>query len=218
MAQASDERLDLGSLSGETGASVAELDDELRQLERMRLMLLGQEKDEPPFLLAAGRQFLAASGDVPDRALLFLATVVDDLHARAALFDARVILVDDFRFQFLNGDPVTHAAGLVPPAFAGAVDAAFALDLFAASVALMVRIGGEGPAGCVAEEILAVGLLGIAEDVLRSRQEAGAISESQLSAASGDSAGSSISSKMTTCSPSLRCTSLQTRRSPATTP
>lgn len=182
MAEAADEPLDPESLSQETGTSVSELAVELEQLDRMRLILVGPEEGDPPLLMTAGQQFLAASGDVPGRALDFLPTVVDDLPARVALFDAGVFLVDEFRFQHLKGDPVEHARDLVPPAFSGAVNAALALELFAASVALMVRLGDEAPAGCVAEEILAVRLIEIAEGELESRHDVGALSEPERSA------------------------------------
>jgi hypothetical protein len=48
---------------------------------------------------------------------------------------------------------------LVPPAFAQAVDESLALNLFAASVALMAHLSDGRPASCVAEEIVAVQLI-----------------------------------------------------------
>jgi hypothetical protein len=69
------------------------------------------------------------------------------------------VLVDEFRYHLREGRGVDHAAELVPPAFAPAVDEGLALDLFAAAVALMARLSEGAAAGCVAEEIVAVRLL-----------------------------------------------------------
>jgi hypothetical protein len=44
----------------------------------------------------------------------------------------------------------------VPEAFAPAITERIAIDLFAASVALMARLSDNEPAGCVAEEVVAV--------------------------------------------------------------
>jgi hypothetical protein len=49
--------------------------------------------------------------------------------------------------------------GSCPDAFTEAVDDAMAVNLFAAAVALMARLSCGYPAGCLAEEILAVALL-----------------------------------------------------------
>jgi hypothetical protein len=53
------------------------------------------------------------------------------------------------------------------------VDERLALDLYAAAVALLARLSSDHPAGCVAEEILAVALLDEAEVVLDTAAAAG---------------------------------------------
>jgi hypothetical protein len=105
--------------------------------------------------------------------LSFLPAVIDDLNAREALLVAGTILVDEFRAALVNGDPVDYARALVPPAFVAAVDERLAVDLFAAAVALMARLSEGAPAGCVAEEIMAVRLIEEARALLDLRQEQG---------------------------------------------
>lgn len=112
-----------------------------------------------PLLRDAGRQYLARQGEVPREVLRFLPHEVDDLNAREALLVAGTVLVDEFRDHVLQGRGIEYAEGLVPPAFEQAVTERLALDLFAAAVALLARLSDGRPAGCVAEEILAVGLI-----------------------------------------------------------
>jgi hypothetical protein len=130
----------------------------------------------PPVLLRAGRQYAAADGQVEPDVLAFLPDVIDDLHARRAMIDASVLLLDDFRAAVRDGHAADHAATLVPPAFVVAVDGALAVDLFSAAVALMVRLGDGLAAGCVAEEIIGVRLLEEAAAILGLRSDAGELS------------------------------------------
>lgn len=126
--------------------------------------LLGDDFDQVPLLPNAGRQLLARDGRVPHWELRFLAKTIDDLWARKALLHAGTILVDEFRDQILSGDGPQYVADLlVPRAFASAVDERLTLDLYAASVALLARLSSDQPAGCVAEEILAVAVMDQAE-------------------------------------------------------
>jgi hypothetical protein len=60
-------------------------------------MLTGEDRHDSPRLLDAGRQFLAARGDVPRGELTFLPRAIDDLHARQALIHGGTVLVDEFR-------------------------------------------------------------------------------------------------------------------------
>jgi hypothetical protein len=113
----------------------------------------------------------------------FLPHIIDDLNAREALLTAGTILVDEFRAAVLSGEAVGHARELVPPAFAGAVDRRLALNLFAASVALMARLSDGAPAGCVGEEIISVGLMEEAQLWLEMRAEEGALGEDEEHAA-----------------------------------
>jgi hypothetical protein len=183
VAQAASEPLDLAALASEFDMSERSIGLEIEPLEAAGLMLTGQQGHESPLLLNAGRQFLAARGEVSGDVLVFLPRVIDDLHARRALIHGGVVLVDEFRHQHLNGDPVAHAAELVPPAFAEAVDDALALDLFAAAVALMARLSAGHPAGCVAEEILAVRLIEHATIQLETRADNGELTQAETSSA-----------------------------------
>jgi hypothetical protein len=183
VAQAANEPLDLPALACELDMSEQSVGLEIEQLEAAGLMLTGQQEHESPLLLDAGRQFLAARGEVSWDVLHFLPRLIDDLHARQALIHGGVVLVDEFRYQHLNGDPIAHAAELVPPAFAEAVGEALALDLFAAAVALMARLSAGHPAGCVAEEILAVRLIEHATVQLEMRADNGEFTEAETSSA-----------------------------------
>jgi hypothetical protein len=122
--------------------------------------------------------------------LHFLPAYIDDLYAREALLHGGVVLVDQYRHQLLKGRGVEHAREqLVPPAFAEAVDEAIALDLFAAAVALMARLSGDSPAGCLAEEIIAVGLLNEAKAQLEMGVDNRDISEEEAEHARGELRG-----------------------------
>lgn len=184
VAQAADEQFDLAALAEHLDTGEPSVRTEVEALERAGLLLSGVEEAQPPMLLSAGRQYLACGGDVSWEVLYFLPRVIDDLHAREALLHGGVVLVDEFRSQLLHGNAVDYAAAhLVPPAFAEAVDQTLTLNLFAASVALMARLSCDMPAGCVAEEIIAVRLIEEATDRLESRCEDGQLTEREASAA-----------------------------------
>lgn len=70
-----------------------------------------------------------------------------------------------------------------PSAFEPLIDDGVALDLFAAAVALMVRLSAGKPAGCVAEEIVAISLMGQAEAWLEMEHGEGKIDPDELAAA-----------------------------------
>lgn len=89
-------------------------------------------------------------------------------------------MVDDFSWALLNDKGVEHARCVVPPAFDAAVDDKLALRLFAATVALTTRLAETAPAGCVAEEIIAVSVLAAAHSHLDGRHENGDLSDDQL--------------------------------------
>jgi len=184
VAQAADEQFDLVALAEHLDTSEPLVRTEVERLERAGLLVSGVEEAQPPLLLSAGRQYLACGGDISWEVLDFLPRVIDDLHSREALLDGGGVLVDEFRSQLLHGDAVNYAAGqLVPPAFAEAVDQALALNLFAASVALMARLSSGMPAGCVAEEIIAVRLIEEATDRLELRCDDGQLTAREASAA-----------------------------------
>lgn len=182
VAEAAKEPLDVARLAAELDVSEQTVHREIEQIESAGLVLAGQ-RGEWPILLTAGRQFLTVEGDVPWDVLHFLPRAIDDLHAREALIHGGVVVVDEFRYQHLHGDAVEHAKQLVPPAFAEAVDEALAFDLYAAAVALMARLSDGHPAGCVAEEILAVALIEQAAFRLEMRADDGELTGDEASAA-----------------------------------
>jgi hypothetical protein len=85
------------------------------------------------------------------------------------------------RAALLDGDVAGYAQELVPPAFVTVVDDRLAVDLFAAAVALMARLSDGAPAGCVAEEVVAVEVIEQARFWLESQREEGRITESEES-------------------------------------
>lgn len=123
--------------------------------------------EEAPSLTRAGQQYIARGGDVDISALDYLPHYVDDLHARSALLVAGTALIEDFRDALAAGDGVNFAQSIIPETFVDAVDDRLAVELFAAAVALIVRLDRDAAAACVAEEILAVALIHGAVNELR---------------------------------------------------
>jgi hypothetical protein len=186
VAEAAGEPLDVQALAAELGVVEVAARATLERLEATGLVLSRLTEHGPPMLLRAGRQFLHARGKASWEVLHFLPNVIDDLHAREALLVAGSVLVDEFRYQLLRGTHAEHASELVPPAFAEAVDEVLAVDLFAAAVALLARLSAGEPAGCVAEEILAVRLIEDAAGRLQSRAASGELTEEEAAAAIGE--------------------------------
>jgi hypothetical protein len=189
MAAAAREPLDVEELSRELGISAFGVRETVGYLEGVGLLFGGLGEGLIPILPLAGRQFLDRAGYVPREVLRFLPKFIDDLHGREAILQAGTMLVEEFRCRLLHGDAVDHAAQLVPQAFASAVDEKMAIDLFAAAVALMVRLSDGRPAGCLAEEIMAVGLLEDAKRCLQTRCELGELTEAEAASACGELAG-----------------------------
>jgi len=190
VAQAADEPLDIAALAEDLGVSPPTVEMDLEQLSVLGLVAPGDMVDPRPLLLKAGRQYLARDGAVPYWEMRFLATTIDDLVARAALLHAGTIVVDEFRDQILSGEGVEYAAHvLVPPAFASALDDRKALDLYSASVSLMTRLSADRPAGCVAEEIVAVALINEAKAWLEMLESDGEISPEDARAAAEEMTG-----------------------------
>ena len=184
LAQVDDEALDVAALARELDVSEATVRIDLDEVRALGLAFDGLEEGFPPILRTAGRQFLTRRGRVDRDVTRFLAAVVDDLNAREALLSAGTLLVDEFRAEILDGDGVHFARELVPSAFELAVDERLALDLFAAAVALVARLSADAPAGCVAEEIIAVGLMQEARAWLELRREEGRFDRHEEQAAS----------------------------------
>jgi hypothetical protein len=189
MASAKEEPLDKDALSRDLKIETQSLEMLLEELERVGLAWfeLGEDgKELFPGLTTAGSQYLAAKGEIPAEILYFLPGTLDDLNARRALVVGGGILVDEFRYALLHGDGVEHAKQLVPDAFVGAVDEGLALNLFAAAVALMARLSSNSPAGCLAEEIVAVALLREASAWMDMKAEDGALSLEEVERASAE--------------------------------
>ena len=190
MAEAQRRPLTLNELAQELEARQTDVEGPVDTLqEEWGLILLAPEENLPPILLDAGRQYLARSGEVDAAVLAFLPRVIDDLHTRSALLEAGTILVDEFRAAVLAGDAIAYARARVPTAFAAAIDDRRAIDLFAASVALVARLSAGEPAGCVAEEVMAVALIEEAEVVLELAKEAREMSDAEARTAVGELRG-----------------------------
>lgn len=189
MAQADDERLDPSVLAKEFGHPFGLIETRLEHLEACGLILSGLSEGLSPILREAGHQYLTRGGNVAPEVLSFLPRVVDDLDARAALLAAGTVMVDEFRAALVSGNAVDHARELVPDAFVAAVDERLAVDLFAASVALMARLSAGEPAGSVAEEVVAIELMSQAEAWLELRRDEGDLDETQFRASVGELTG-----------------------------
>lgn len=162
----------------------------LREADRYGLCLAGLDPEySEPVLLDTGRQFLAREGHVEWDVLAFLPHYLDDLYAREALIHAGSIAADEFRHAILAGDGVAYAREVVPVAFAEALDEGLALDLYGALLSLLARLSNGAPAGCVAEEILAVHLMNEANIVLEGWAEDERITADEVEAACGDLKG-----------------------------
>jgi hypothetical protein len=182
MSQAGNERLDLGALGAELDVPELALRQDMDQLIAAGLMFANEDGSDP-MLLNAGRQYISRGAAVPRDELWFLPQTIDDLNARRALLLAGRTLVDEFRAEVLNDAGVEYARRLVPSGFATAVDERLALDLYAATVALMARLSNGHPAGCVAEEIVAVALIGMATMLLEMDVDEETLTDDEASAA-----------------------------------
>ena len=158
VAVAAGERLDVAELVSDLEVSAQRVRLELDELSAYGFVDHGLSDGSTPTLLKAGRQFLSRLGAIDESVLAFLPNTIGDLFAREALLAAGSLIVDRVPLR-AAGDEIDYAREVVPPAFVTAVDDRLALDLFAAAVALMARLSNEAPAGCVAEEIVAVKLL-----------------------------------------------------------
>jgi hypothetical protein len=174
LAEAAGEPLDEVALASELELTEAELESELDDLDSFGFTGFGEDPEGPPVVRRAGRQFLARDGKVPRWQRHFLGGTLDDLNAREALLRAGTDVVDRFREQLLLGNGADYASlRIVPPAFSQAVGERVALDLYAAAVALMARLSADEPAGCVAEEVVAVRVIAEGRAWLASREADG---------------------------------------------
>lgn len=100
---------------------------------------------------------------------------VDDLDAREALRQAGFLLVGNLHAATVDGQLVDVVRDIVPPAFEPVVDMSLAASFSAAASALVVRLAANEMVACVAEEILVVQLLELAE--LKLEDQLGSTSE-----------------------------------------
>jgi hypothetical protein len=183
VAQVAGEPLDVAGLAAKLTMDPPELQREIEDAVAAGLMLVGDQRDAVPLLLDAGRQYLGRDGRVPEEVLRFLPRTIDDLNARQALLEGGSLLVHEFRAALIDGSGIEHAADLVPPAFAAAIDKHLALDLYAAAVAVMARLSAGDHPGCVGEEIVAVQLLEEARTLLERDAEKGKLTEQEVAGA-----------------------------------
>jgi hypothetical protein len=172
--------LDVVEIASELNRSTGAIWEVVGNVEKAGLAFFGDDLREGPIVTEAGEEFVAAGGDVPSEELSFLPKTIRNLLARRALLSAGSLLVDEFRHALLNDGGVAHARELVPPAFAAAVDERLALNLYAAAVALMARLSADEPAGCVAEEIIAIALIEEAKAYLEAKRDEGSIGSSDV--------------------------------------
>lgn len=189
VAQAAGEQLDPVELAAALYATEYEIRARAQLIERYGLAYSGWGEVDEPFLRDSGRQYLKLKGQVDSDILRFLPVHVDDLNARRALLRGGSVLVDEFRYAISRRDGPAFAREIAPPAFAPLVDDAVALDLFAAAVALMARLSAGAPAGCVAEEIVAISLIGRAEAWLDMEHDLGEIDADGFRAAQAELQG-----------------------------
>jgi hypothetical protein len=189
VAQLAGEPLDVSGLAAELDVDQPELQREIEDASAAGLMVVGDQLDAVPLLLDAGRQYISRDGRVPEEVLRFLPRTIDDLNARQALLEGGSLLVHEFRAALLEGSGIEHAADLVPPTFAAAVDKRLALDLYAAAVALMARLSAGDHPGCVGEEIVAVQLLEVTRMLLEREAEKGERTEQEVAAAADELRG-----------------------------
>lgn len=162
------------------------IDECLRRLEEAGLFEAGLRPNDPPLFFTAGEQFMDRKGQVSSSVLYFLPKTIDDLNAREAFLRAGVYLIEEFLYAAANGELTGFVRDdVVPPAFSVAVTDLLAVRFFAAASALMARLSGEQPAGCVAEEIVAVRLIGLADTHLDVMAFEGSLSDGEAKAAKG---------------------------------
>lgn len=179
--QAGDRELDPVELAAEAGQEVEELEVVLGELSASGLCLEFEDEGEPvvPFVTDAGHQWLG--GYRPSRdALAFLPGFVDDLRAREALVAATRTLSGEFEAELAAGTGVEYVRQILPAGFASAVDAPLAVRLYGAMAAITARLGGERPAACVAEELMAVAIIAEATSTLEDDVALDRLSEQEL--------------------------------------
>lgn len=183
------ERIDEDELAQSLSSTPFVIDKEIALLERWGLLYGNRLEKEPPFILRAGHQYIERDGEVEEDLLQFLPIAIDDLNTRKALLEAGTALIDQFVEAAATDDMIEYARSLVPEAFEQVVDDQLALKLFAAAVALVARLASNEPAGCLAEEIVAVELLNEAEAVLEDQTELGQTTPDEEQAARRELAG-----------------------------
>ena len=189
IAQAAGERLDPSELAEALSATESDIRERVEVIEGHGLAYSGWGAVDAPLLRNSGRQYLGLGGEVDAEILRFLPVHVDDLNARRALLCGGSVLVDEFRCAIAQREGPQFAQEIAPPAFAPLIDDVVAVDLFAAAVALMARLSAGVPAGCVAEEIVAISLIGRAEAWLDMEHDRREIDANEFRAAQAELQG-----------------------------
>lgn len=176
-----EERIDIDDLAATLSSTPFVIETEISLLERWGLLYGNRLEELPPFVLGAGLQYIEREGEVENDVLRFLSLAIDDLNAREALLIAGSSLVEQFGEAILVGDGLEYARSIVPDAFVQVVDERLAIKLYAAAIALIARLSAGSPAGCLAEEIVAVALIDEAEAVLTDARDDGEITSEEAS-------------------------------------
>lgn len=115
------------------------------------------EPDLPPKLLRSGRQYLQLRGEVDPDVVRYLPQFIDDLDARELLRDAGEWVREELSFAVRMGwgrDVLRDR--FIPPRFKMEATDELAVRFLDAATSLQTRLSNGQPAGCMAEEILAV--------------------------------------------------------------
>lgn len=115
------------------------------------------EPDLPPMLLRGGRQYLQLKGEVDPDVVRYLSKFIDDLDARELLRDAGEWVREELSFAVRMGwgrDVLRDR--FIPPRFKMEATDELAARFLDAATSLQTRLSNSQPAGCMAEEILAV--------------------------------------------------------------
>lgn len=124
-------------------------------------------------------QFLGRPGAFDRDTIGFLGGAIDDLWARRALLDAGNVVVESLALDVLSTGSPSFLPGILPGQLAHLSDKSLALRFYGAGVSLMTNLSAGRPASSFAEEICAVFLVDMAEELLDMRLGNGVISQQE---------------------------------------
>jgi hypothetical protein len=156
------------------------VEEALRRLESYGLYSDGTDGGLPPLVFPAGRQFIEREAEVERELLVFLPHYISDLNTREALICGGQILIDEFAAAIAADGGVDYAQQLVPLSYEPGIDKRMALRLYAAASALLARLSTEEPAGCLAEEVIALSLISEAHAWLEMQGDLGELDEDEV--------------------------------------